>query len=383
MRLRLRSLLLALAASTLGTNTFAETVIVHLRPVAQSLVLGTIDTEDEAFAQGTPVEADSDWYRTRFFGSFAGFVERSALGPDGRIRIGTEVFLTPSREGVKMTTVEPEDQITVNLVDRWVEITFRKSLEAYFRKPEVPEGTSVEPDFAVTVPRDDDPTAAALILPPEPAPAPAPPVVESPPPAAEPSVASEAVANDSTPTEPARPDPEVLVLAPVDPAIPETPARPTGDLPPMAPEATSATILTPDPIPQPPVATSPAVPDSAPDSSPLAIIEDAPVVIEGASVAGIPEQELGRQPRLQPASGLVRRFDGQIREVRWIFRRPPFRFELRDYNNDHVAYLDLSRAVISSFTDLKDSVVIVYGTIEGIGTSSKRVIRVQTLSRRR
>ncbi len=388
MLLPLRSLLIVISVFAVGSSSLAETVIVHLRPSAQSLVLGTIDTEDDAFRRATPVTEDGNWYQTLYRGSFAGFVESSALGPDGKIRLGTEVFLTPSREGVKMTVVEANDQITVNLVDRWVEITFRKPLEAYFRKPATPAATRVEPDFAVTVSRQPG-TDAALILPPEPTPTPTP----APPPADPPEPVTEPVAEvpppppaPETPREaPTPPDPEVLVLddtsagSPGDAGV-DTPSAEQPD--PLPPSAATATILTADPVPAEPTPVPSTSAEILPPSD-VAVVEDAPVVIEGASVAGIPEQELGRQPTLQPASGLTRRFDGQIREVRWVFRRPPFRFELRDYNNDHIAYLDISRTVISSFTDLKDSVVIIYGTIEGLGNSSKRVIRVQTLSRRR
>ncbi|MGF1530467.1 MAG: hypothetical protein ACFCU4_03800 [Puniceicoccaceae bacterium] len=370
--------------STLGISVFAEPVVVHLRPNAQSLVLGTIDTRDAAFAQATPVDEDGKWFETIYQGNFAGFVEGSFLGPDGRVKIGAQVYLTPSREGVKTTVVEEGDQIVVNLIDRWVEITYRKALPAYFRKPAQPKGTESPSDFAVTVPRTSE--TGALVLPPVPRAGPPAPAVEE----ASVILDPEEVSPSGPDSEEQDPDPAVAAPVP-EPAPPVQPVTPTAVVEPATEEMDTsvATVLSDEG----PSRVAGPVGDSSPVPVPsrgAAILPVDPMdrrgagaTIERATVAGVPEVESNRQPEIRPAVGLSRRFDGRVREVKYVFRQPPYRFELRDYNNEHVAFLDLERAIVPRYSDLQNSVVVIFGTLEAIGNSSRRVIRVQTITPRR
>jgi len=129
------SLILGFFPALLG----AETLLVHLQPSIDSPVIATIDSESEVWESASKVEDNDPWNQVEVEDQFSGFVRRENLLLDESVQAGAEVRMTPSSRGQVLTTVEEGDQVTVNLVGDWVEITIAKALPGYVRSPEALE----------------------------------------------------------------------------------------------------------------------------------------------------------------------------------------------------------------------------------------------------
>ncbi len=112
--------------------------ILYIAPSDTSPVLGSISTDSEAFKEAKPVEDKEGWLEVVREDYYSGFIARDSLTPEGEVELGTALLLTPSKEGTVLTTIEEGDEVTVNLVDEWTEITVQKAIPGYFQ-PSNPE----------------------------------------------------------------------------------------------------------------------------------------------------------------------------------------------------------------------------------------------------
>lgn len=126
-----RSLLILAGLSALLCAQ-AEIEILYLAPSDSSPVLGSISTDSEAYESATPVPDKGDWMEVVRKDFYSGFIAKDSLTSDGTVEIGTAMLLTPSKTGKVLTTIEPGDEVSVNLVDDWTEITVHKAIPGYF-----------------------------------------------------------------------------------------------------------------------------------------------------------------------------------------------------------------------------------------------------------
>jgi len=107
--------------------------ILYLAPNDTAPVLGSISTDSDAFKEATPVEGKPGWMEVIRKDYFSGFIARDSLTGDGEVEIGTALLLTPSRTGTVLTTIAEGDEVSVNMVDDWTEITVFKEIPGYFQ----------------------------------------------------------------------------------------------------------------------------------------------------------------------------------------------------------------------------------------------------------
>ncbi len=110
--------------------------ILYVAPSDTAPVLGSISTDSDAFKEAVVVEGREGregWMEVVREDYYSGFIARDSLTPDGEVEIGTALLLTPSKSGRVLTRIEEEDEVTVNLVDDWTEITVRKAIPGYFK----------------------------------------------------------------------------------------------------------------------------------------------------------------------------------------------------------------------------------------------------------
>lgn len=122
----------------------ADIAILYLEPSDTAPVLGSISTDTEAYQEARPVEGKEGWMEVVREDYYSGFIARESLTPDGEVETGTAVLLTPSPRGDVLTEIEAGDEVTVNLVDEWTEITVFKEVPGYFR-PEEEDGRRAAP----------------------------------------------------------------------------------------------------------------------------------------------------------------------------------------------------------------------------------------------
>lgn len=127
----------------LGATAIAQATgqSVHLRPDSSSPVVGEL----EADAWVVPAEASSltdeqvraGWQAVSFLDDFRGFVRRSDLTKDLEVRPGAKVYLKEKADRDQiLATAESDDLFEIErLSGEWVEVTFRKPITGYTRKP--------------------------------------------------------------------------------------------------------------------------------------------------------------------------------------------------------------------------------------------------------
>lgn len=140
----------------------AETVILYLQPTLRSPVIGTLPRDSEAFRNAKQVDGDPNWMATERRDFYSGFIARDSLTPEGEVEVGTTVLMTPSRGGTVLLTVEEGDPVTINLVDRWTEITVEKTIPAFFRNRPPRSERATEGQGADRILHSDDPLIARI-----------------------------------------------------------------------------------------------------------------------------------------------------------------------------------------------------------------------------
>ncbi|MEM0965537.1 MAG: hypothetical protein AAGJ81_05255 [Verrucomicrobiota bacterium] len=146
--MKLAFLLFSSLGLVLSVN--AEIEILYLSPSESSPVLGSVSTGSELYESAVPVEGKEPWMEITRTDFFSGFIAQDSLTPEGTVEVGTSVLLTPSRTGQVLTTVGEEDEVTINLVDDWTEITIYKSVPGYFIPADAkPVPASTPPDSAL------------------------------------------------------------------------------------------------------------------------------------------------------------------------------------------------------------------------------------------
>jgi len=148
---------LTLTALAAFLSARAEIEILYLAPNDDSPVLGSISTNSKAYDSATPVDGKEGWMEIVREDYYSGFIAEDSLTPDGEVEIGTSMLLTPSRTGKVLTTIEAGDEVSINLVDDWTEITVYKEIPGYFvpatSKP-TPPSVSASGNRQVTYARD-------------------------------------------------------------------------------------------------------------------------------------------------------------------------------------------------------------------------------------
>ena len=132
----MKRVIFSLASLGILFSANAEIEILYLAPNDSSPVLGSLSTDSKLFKSATPVKDSNDWMEVVREDYYSGFIAKDSLTADGKVEVGTSVLLTPSKSGMIMTAVEAGDEVTVNLVDDWTEITIFKSIPGYFISPD-------------------------------------------------------------------------------------------------------------------------------------------------------------------------------------------------------------------------------------------------------
>src|SRR6056297_3066751 len=162
---RAAAVLLAWTGGLVGVR--ADIEILYLEPTTSSPVLSTISTESEDFRRSEVVAGTGGWRRVARTDSYSGFIREEALDAGGEVRPGTPVYLTPSANAAELTTVAAGDEVRVNFVDDWTEISIRKSIPGFVRPSAAPPTEGFLPPLMEEV----APAVAAEEAAPEPAPA--------------------------------------------------------------------------------------------------------------------------------------------------------------------------------------------------------------------
>ncbi len=125
--------LILLSALCAALFARADIEILYLAPSDTSPVLGSISTDSEAYRNAVPVEGKDAWMEVVREDYYSGFIARDSLTDDGEVEPGTALLMTPSPRGEVLTVIEEGDEVTVNLVDDWTEITVHKEIPGYYR----------------------------------------------------------------------------------------------------------------------------------------------------------------------------------------------------------------------------------------------------------
>ena len=125
--------LLFLTALCAALPARAEIEILYLAPSDGSPVLGSVSTDSEAFRNAVPVERKDNWMEVVRKDYYSGFIARDSLTADGEVEPGTALLLTPSPRGKVLTIIGEDDEVTVNLVDDWTEITVHKAIPGFYQ----------------------------------------------------------------------------------------------------------------------------------------------------------------------------------------------------------------------------------------------------------
>tara|TARA_R100000027_G_scaffold67314_2_gene65544 strand:- start:20986 stop:22464 length:1479 start_codon:yes stop_codon:yes gene_type:complete len=149
----MKRVLLTLSALGAFLSAQAEIEILYLAPNDTAPVLGSISTDSRDFRTATPVDGKKDWMKVVRKDHYSGFIAKDSLTSDGTVEPGTAMLMTPSKSGKVFTTIEAGDEVSINLVDDWTEITVYKSIPGYF----IPE------DRKATPPANVSPGAAGQI----------------------------------------------------------------------------------------------------------------------------------------------------------------------------------------------------------------------------
>lgn len=129
----MKQILSSLALCIGVSSAPAAIEILYLAPTDTAPVLGSISTDSEAFRSARPVEGEENWMEVVREDYYSGFIARDSLDGAGEVEIGTALLLTPSKQGKVLTTIEEGDEVTVNLVDDWTEVTVFKKIPGYFQ----------------------------------------------------------------------------------------------------------------------------------------------------------------------------------------------------------------------------------------------------------
>ncbi len=257
----------------------ADIEILYLEPTTSSPVLSTISTESEDFRRSEVVAGTGGWRRVARTDSYSGFIREEALDAGGEVRPGTPVYLTPSANAAELTTVAAGDEVRVNFVDDWTEISIRKSIPGFVRPSAAPPTEGFLPPLMEEV----APAVAAEEAAPEPAPA-----------ATEPG--PEIVPDDT----------ETVAVDPLEAGTPEGEERETTEIVSVLP-AEEAAGPPADDAPVPP----PAAP--APPEPPMADpVEEVTVIEETVSTAEPPSPEPA--PAAEDAAGIPARMEAAVVE---------------------------------------------------------------------
>ncbi|MBC2601553.1 hypothetical protein [Puniceicoccus vermicola] len=137
----MKRVLISLAALGAVLSAKAEIEILYLAPNDTAPVLGSISSESDAIETATPVEGKKGWMEIVRKDYYSGFIAKDSLTPEGTVEIGTSMLMTPSKSGKVLTTIEAGDEVSINLVDDWTEITVNKAIPGYF----IPADSKVTP----------------------------------------------------------------------------------------------------------------------------------------------------------------------------------------------------------------------------------------------
>ncbi|MGE9291675.1 MAG: hypothetical protein ACQKBT_11825, partial [Puniceicoccales bacterium] len=154
----MKRVLLSLTALATVLTARAEIEILYLAPNDSAPVLGSISSDSEAYKSAKPVDGDGNWMEIVRKDYYSGFIAKDSLTSDGTVEIGTAMLLTPSKSGRVLTTIEAGDEVSINLVDDWTEITVHKAIPGYFipadRKVTPPSNVPLSDNRRVTYARD-------------------------------------------------------------------------------------------------------------------------------------------------------------------------------------------------------------------------------------
>ena len=125
--------LIVLSAFCAALFARADIEILYLAPSDKSPVLGSVSTDSEAYRNAVPVEGKDDWMEVVRKDYYSGFIARDSLTADGVVEPGTALLMTPSPRGKVLTVIEEGDEVTINLVDDWTEITVHKEIPGYYQ----------------------------------------------------------------------------------------------------------------------------------------------------------------------------------------------------------------------------------------------------------
>jgi hypothetical protein len=244
----------------------AEIEILYLEPTTTSPVLSTISTESEDFRRSEVVAGTGGWRRVARADSYSGFIREEALDAGGQVRPGTPVYLTPSANAAELTAVADGDEIRVNFVDDWTEISIRKSIPGFVR-PSAPPPTD-----GFLPPRMEEP---------------------APPPAEEVEIAPEPAAPEP---EPDAPRADTAPLADEAPEAADTPVAAARPEEALEPEETAAVLLDGE-DPGTPEQTSPAAAVPSPEP-----VVPAPALTEPVETTTVIEEIVPAEPPAPPAT---------------------------------------------------------------------------------
>ena len=265
----------------------ADIEILYLEPTTSSPVLSTISTESEDFRRSEVVAGTGGWRRVARTDSYSGFIREEALDAEGEVRPGTAVYLTPSTNAAELTEVAAGDEVRVNFVDDWTEISIRKSIPGFVRPSAPPPTEGFLPPFM----EEAEPAVAAEEAAPEPAPA-----------ATEPG--PEAVPDDT----------ETVAVDSLEAGTPEGEERETTEIVSVLPaEEAAGPPADAAPVPPPAAPTSPEPPPAAPVEE-VAAVEEVTVVEETVSTAEPPSPDPEPAPAAGDAAGIPARMEAAVVE---------------------------------------------------------------------
>lgn len=155
---------IAALLSVFSANTFAEDIILRLRPDASAPVITRIVATGKALIDAAPAGQNGDWRQLELKVPFDAYVPEAALTKSLAILQDTPVHFLPDANSEVITTAKDGDLYeVVRVKDKWATIRYNKKLTTYFRAEATAEATVPE-----TIPPTPLPALPEL-LPEEPA----------------------------------------------------------------------------------------------------------------------------------------------------------------------------------------------------------------------
>lgn len=138
---------------------------VFLEPIANATRVATIAPDQVNLIESYPVlddaKAADGWMFAEYQGTFAGFVDPSAVTKGLRVQSNTPVYLRPDNRSPVLALIQSDDPVEILQVGTdWVEIEFEKLVPVYYQDPSVvgyPQADT-RPQTETPQPREPRPT---------------------------------------------------------------------------------------------------------------------------------------------------------------------------------------------------------------------------------